>query len=167
MSTYKKIFSILIFVFSSQVQSKSLCLDSESAIFSFSTRANKLLSICKERSSGVYIVYRFGTEKNIELQYPEKLDENSWKRFTFFGVRRGGGIKNSGFGEYTLEFKNSFTSYQVYQSWSDEDGSYGIGVNIMPKDRRSIQIHGIQKTQEGSLVLLEQESGNIQNKQQE
>lgn len=163
---HKKLLVFIFLVFSTQVNAENLCFENEKVIFSFSTKSNKLLSICK----GVdlkYLVYRFGRKTQIELQYPEKLDEDSWKKFTFFGVRRGGGIQNSGFGEYTLEFKSSSISYEVYQSWNDEEGDYGIGVNVMPEFKKSVQMNGIKKTQEGSLVLLEEESKYIQKKQQE
>jgi hypothetical protein len=69
---------------------------------------------------------------------------------------------NAGFGDYSLSFENGNSEYTVFQEWSDEDGTYSIGITITCSGK-PITIKGIKKTQEGSLVSLEQEKKNIRN----
>ena len=108
--------------------------------------------------------YKFGTPSKIELQFPKKLDKSSWEKFNFSGMSRAGGKKNAGFGDYSVTFENGNAEYIVFQSWSDEDSTYAIGVTISDATGKTFTINGLNKTQEGSLVLLENEKGNIPNK---
>jgi hypothetical protein len=107
-------------------------------------------------------VYRFGTAEKIELQFPNSLNRDSWKKFEYSGRRRGGGKQNLGFGDYTLSFKNGIVKYYVFQEWNDEDGSYSIGINVQANGK-SKTLFGNKKTQLGSLVLLESEGANLHN----
>ncbi|HJV75797.1 MAG TPA: hypothetical protein VJ654_16355 [Noviherbaspirillum sp.] len=159
--------SIFVFIFiffwvSPSTQAQDLCSVQETVVFSFQgMNSKKWMSLCKE-SDSKYLVYRFGTKKNIELQYPAELDGNSWKKFDFAGRRRGGGKANAGFGDYSLSFTNGKAEYVVFQEWSDEDDTYSIGINIQG-DKKSITLLGNPKTQKGSLILLESENKNISN----
>lgn len=141
----------------------NLCLDTEAIIMSFQVKkSNKILSICKE-SSSVYLVYRFGVKGKIELVYPSLLDKSSWGKFAFSGRRRDGGKENAGFGDYTLSFSSGGNEYAVFQQWSYEDNTYDIGIDVQTHGK-SIALLGNQKTQKGSLVLLESEGKRLPNK---
>lgn len=156
------IFILLILAFiSTNIYAKNLCTKEESTIFAFETKSKKILSVCKD-SNDRYMAYRFGTAKQIELQFPNVLDKNSWGKFEFLGRNRSGGKINAGYGEYSLSFQNGYTDYTVFQEWDYEDDSYTIGVTITNKGK-SITINGLRQTQEGSLVLLEKEGKNIHN----
>lgn len=143
-------------------QSQSLCASSEKIILSFQeSKSKKLTSICRGDDSK-YLVYRFGSKNNVELQYPHALDESSWKKFEYFGRRRPGGKMNAGFGDYWLSFKNGSVEYTVFQEWSDEDDTYSIGINVDVKGK-AVVLSGSRKTQQGSLVLLESEAQHLKN----
>lgn len=148
------IFPIVV-LFCSHAFATNLCLTNEKTIFSFETKTKKYLSICKEKN-GNYLVYRFGKVDNIELQFPSKLDNTSWNAFEFSGMRRPGGKLNAGFGDYSLAFGIQKVGYTVFQEWSDEDETYSIGVIVSGKVK-PVTIHGLKETQEGSLVLLDEE----------
>ena len=146
----------------SVAQSHSLCADAEKTVFSFQEiKSKKLTSLCKGVDSE-YLVYRFGRKDKVELQFPSELDESSWKKFEFFGRRRPGGKTNAGFGDYWVSFSNGPAQYVVFQEWSDEDGTYLIGVNVEVKEKK-IVLQGSKKSQQGSLVLLEAEAKRIRN----
>lgn len=140
-----------------------LCNENENIVFSFDTKARKNLSICKHNNNN-YLVYRYGTIGKIEMQYPSVLDKTSWNAFTFSGMRRAGGKANAGFGDYDLSFSVNKFNYIVFQTWSDEDGAYAIGVVVRNERKKSeTRIDGLRETQSGSLVLIEEESKYIKN----
>ena len=98
------------------------------------------------------------------MQYPSILDITSWEAFTFSGMRRGGGKANAGFGDYDLSFSINRFNYVVFQTWSDEEDTYAIGVVVRNDKKKSeTRINGLRETQKGSLVLLEEDSNYIKN----
>lgn len=157
-------FLLIAFVFGggAHAHAKNLCLPAEKTIISFETKSKKVLSVCKKLDQS-YLVYRFGTQKRTELQFPKNLDKASWKKFDFQGMSRGGGRANAGFGDYSLSFKNGNAEYTVFQQWSDEDDTYDIGVTIIDSTGKVFTLTGLKKTQEGSLTLLNDESKYISN----
>jgi hypothetical protein len=152
------IFSLL---FCNYALAANLCLKSEKNIFSFETKAKKILSICKGDNNS-YLTYRFGTIDKTELQFPQKLDASSWKEFEFSGMRRGGGKQNAGFGDYSLLFEVGNIGYTIFQEWDNEEDTYSIGVIVSGKGK-PVTINGRKETQEGSLVLLEGEAEYLPN----
>lgn len=79
-------------------------------------------------------------------------------------MMRSGGKVNAGFGDYDLTFSNGDYTYSVFQKWNDEDDTYNIGVAVKnEKTKRLTNIYGMKETQEGSLVLLENEGELIEN----
>jgi hypothetical protein len=140
---------------------ENICLKNETIIFSFATKTKKIMSLCKEKDAK-YLVYKFGKEDHIELQFPQNLNNNSWKSFQFSGIDRPGGKANAGFGQYSIGFKTGATEYEIFQVWDDEENTYGIGINVSSGGKVT-KINGIKKTQEGSLVLLNEESAYISN----
>lgn len=153
---------VIACVLSGGAHAKNLCLPVEKAIFSFETKSKKILSVCKKLDGG-YLAYRFGTLKTTELLFPSKLDQTSWKKFDFYGISRSGGKANAGFGDYSLSFKNGGAEYTIFQQWSDEEGTYDIGVTIVNNAGKVLTLSGLKKTQEGSLMLLNDERKNIPN----
>lgn len=141
---------------------QTLCRSHENVVFSFRAQdLRKTVSLCKG-SQSEYLVYRFGTKANVELQYPANLDETSWKKFDFSGRRRGGGKANAGFGDYSLSFVTGQAEYVIFQEWDDEDETYSIGINVQT-NKKSISLQGDRNTQQGSLVLLEGERNRLRN----
>ena len=66
----------------------------EKSVFEFETVKGKRLVIALDTNEK-YLVYRYGTEKNIELEFPKKLS-TSWNEFQFSWYLRGGGVQNEG-----------------------------------------------------------------------
>ena len=62
---------ILLLSSSLKISAQNLILENEIAIFSFKTKKGKIVSLSKDKDEE-YIVYRYGTEQNIELEFPEK-----------------------------------------------------------------------------------------------
>lgn len=160
--TAKGLLFFISTILSPGLNARNLCFPVEKIIFSFETKSQKTLSVCKKIDES-YLAYRFGTRKKTELLFPHKLDKTSWKKFDFHGMSRRGGKANAGFGDYSLSFKNGNAEYTVFQQWNDEDDTYDIGVTIVGAKGKEIILTGLKKTQEGSLTLLDDESKNITN----
>jgi len=100
-----------------------LCLDSERLVFSFQTEdTGKILSICVANNYE-YIVYRFGTADNIELEFPETR-EGSWDKFTFHCYHRGGGATNAGLDENHLSFVNGDYEFLIRDDFVASSGPH-------------------------------------------
>jgi hypothetical protein len=90
----------------------------ERVIFSFRLKnSNKTAMLCRQKNNR-YLVYRFGTEGKIELQYPAILTATSWKEFKYDGYTRGGGRENSAEVENSVTFINNGTRYKLYEDWA-------------------------------------------------
>jgi hypothetical protein len=106
-----------------------LCADNENVLISFIIEnSSKIASVCIAKDES-YIVYRFGTQDNIEFEFPENKTV-SWNEFTAsHGLQR---ITDM----YFLEFINYEYKYVVYHHlWLDEydhetvvGSNYGIGI---------------------------------------
>jgi hypothetical protein len=117
--------------------------------------------LCKDKKEK-YLVYRFGTNDKVELQYPKKLDASSWKAFALRGQKRFGGKANAGFGDYSLAFNNNNAKYILFDSWSDEDDSKEIGIKVSTNGKETI-LKGNYKTKKGTLLRLDDEQDKISN----
>ena len=123
-----KILFLLAFA-SMHAGAATLCTHSEEAIVSFQTKAKKLMAICKG-AKAAYVVDRFGVPGKIELQYPDQLDQSSWKKFTYQNVSRSGGKDNGGFYQRTLDFTRAGVSYGIYESWMADTDKYESGIRV-------------------------------------
>ncbi|NOS86384.1 MAG: hypothetical protein HOP31_14700, partial [Ignavibacteria bacterium] len=101
----KKLIILLILVISFPAFAQ-LVKKGETEIFRFKTNAGKTAVICKGGDES-YLVYRFGTNSKIELQYPAELNESSWELFTYSNYFRGGGMENEGMDLNYLTFINN------------------------------------------------------------
>lgn len=153
-------FILLSLSFSAACQSRTaehgagLCKQEESLLFGFAASGkDKYMSLCEGRGEE-YLTYRFGTPDNVELQYPEILDESSWGKFDFYGYSRGGGIENDAMGDYSISFTNQGIEYTISQNWRLLNNEYFLGILINTGEKR-IVLRGEQDSQSGSLVLLE------------
>jgi hypothetical protein len=105
----------------------NLCLDTENLIFSFHTeKSGKTVSLCISKDER-YIVYRFGTKDNVELEFPQDR-ETSWDQFTYSHYLRGGGADNAGLELDSLKFENDGYGYEVYQEYDGVSGETLTGV---------------------------------------
>ena len=133
-------------------------LSNEKLIFSFRTEKNKILTICTD-TNNKYIVYRFGSENEVELQYPKMLDSTSWDNFYYYNYHRGGGIDNAGMDEASLSFIINNFNYKIYEGWAiDKNGEHeSLEIEIddlATKTDSDIIIAANKKSKKGSLIDL-------------
>lgn len=81
-------------------------LPDEVVVLSFKTKNKKQVFVCRNQDNK-YLVYRFGRKNKMELQFPEKLDESSFKKFDYSSYFRGGGVENLGMTLDYLSFTNT------------------------------------------------------------
>jgi len=143
---------LLLFIFSAPVFSQ-LIQDGEEVIFSFKLKSGKSAVLLKGENES-YLVYRFGTNKNIELEYPTELSAESWQKFTYSYYFRGGGKENAGLDLNYVAFENIGYSYKLYDEYSAEDDSRHTGVLVTDTEGKERDITGAKGSAVGSLVPL-------------
>ena len=131
-----------------------LCRNNEKVILSFNIdESRKILSVCVSDEQD-YIVYRFGTSENIELEYPSDK-KDSWNKFIYSYYLRGGGKENEGLDLNYLQFEIGNYLYEVYEEYSANDDRIHVGVKIIDKtNNNEIDITGDYKNKIGSLINL-------------
>ncbi|MDO7849359.1 hypothetical protein Q5H92_23550 [Hymenobacter sp. M29] len=107
-STFCLLGSSLLLTASAPPKPANLSWAGETVIFSFATKTGKTAALCRG-PKGAYLVYRFGTAANVELQYPAKLDASSWQKFTYWSYQRG----NPYLGIAELKFQNQGVQYTI------------------------------------------------------
>ena len=128
-------------------------LPNEEIIFSFKTKNGRILSLNKDKSDK-YIVYRFGTKDNIELEYPEK-NKSSWNKFEYSYWLRGGGIDNEGIDLNYVTFTMGNIKYVIYDTYFSRGEEYAVGIKVIDlKTQKEIDISGLRKTRKGTIVDL-------------
>lgn len=129
----------------------SFVLENETVVIEFDTKNEKHLTVCRDKKDK-YLVYRFGTNTKVELQYPEKLDESSFKKFDYSSYMRPGGIENLGMNLDYLSFVNNGYRYVVYKTYAAESvgNEDAVGVRIIElKTKKETNIEGDFKTYSG------------------
>jgi hypothetical protein len=151
----KSFLFLLVFVAQTALLSaQKYVLPNEIEIFSFETDKGKKLSICKDKADK-YIVYRFGTKKKVELEYPSVKNKQSWEKFTFSSYFRGGGEENDGMDLNSLKFTNGGYEYEIYDDYTAEGEKTTVGVVVKQlSNKKEVKIEGNPKTRKGSLVNL-------------
>ena len=144
---------VIILLFSTVSIFSQLVKKNETLIFSFKTKAGKTAVLASD-SDNKYIVYRFGTKDNIELEYPASLDNTSWQKFTYSYYYRGGGKMNAGMDLNYVDFTNNDYNYRIYNEYYSEDDSVSNGILVTDSKSNETDIKGINKTVKGSLVEL-------------
>jgi hypothetical protein len=117
----------------------------QKVLFAFKTKNGKVLSLLTDAQEN-YLVYRFGVPQNVELQYPDIVDENSWKKFYFEGY------KSSAVNLMHIQFVRTNYEYVIYYNKfysSPEDNK--VGVQVKPIDGQKVDIRGDMGTIKGSL----------------
>lgn len=111
---------ILLFTAASAMAQSKYLLPNEVLVFSFSTAKGKKVVVARDKDYG-YIIYRFGTDKKIEMEYPKEKNKSSWKKFTYAHYHRGGGKANAGLEIDNLIFYNAGYKYVIYHDYSAGD----------------------------------------------
>jgi len=132
----------------------------EEVIYSFETKNNKQLIIVKD-TSNKYIQYRFGTDNNIEMEYPIKTTIESWNKFQYNSYWRGGGKENAGMEIDNLQFINNGYTYLIYRTYFAEKEENSAGIIVLDSTNRETRIKGIPATIKGCICNIE-ETGLIE-----
>ena len=142
------------FLFTTLCYSQIYLLPNEEVIFSFQTKNGKKMVLAKDKENE-YIIYRFGSAKKIELEYPSIKDKDSWNKFTYSYYFRGGGKSNSGLELQSIYFQNGNFDYTIYKDYSAEGESYETGILIKElTTTKEKECKGIYKTIHGELLNL-------------
>jgi len=154
----KKI-AFILFLFSQALLAQvSYLLPSEQAIFSFETTKGKKVMLAKDKGNK-YIIYRFGTNDKIELEYPEK-DKSSWSKFMYVHYSRGGGKANAGLEIDNIVFEKDGYRYVIYRDYTAGDDTtpekttVGIAVTSPKPSEITTDINGRISTIKGSWYEL-------------
>jgi len=141
---------ILLLSFSLTTSAQNLMLENEISIFNFKTKKGKIVSLSKDKNDE-YIIYRYGTEQNIELEFPEKNNE-SWTKFKFNSLSKHGGKENSGMEICNVMFENENSQYIISTSRYGDDDSAKPGLYVINlNSKKVIKISGVNDSQEGYL----------------
>ena len=96
-------------------------------------------------------MYRYGTEKNIELEFPKKLS-TSWNEFQFSWYLRGGGVQNEGLDLNYLYFDSGIYRYVVFQEYSANSQRTDYGIKVINRETKNkTVIEANPTTVEGTL----------------
>lgn len=145
---------VILILLTASVQTFSqLVHDGEEIIFSFKLKSGKTALLLKGENDS-YIVYRFGTNRKIELEYPAELNTDSWQKFTYSYYFRGGGKENAGLDLNYVSFENNGYSYKLYDEYSAEDDSRHTGILVTDAEGKERDITGAKGSAKGSLVSL-------------
>lgn len=126
--------------------------EGEKVLFGFQVAdSKKIISICTAEDES-YIVYRFGTRDNIELEFPEDR-ENSFSYFNYSYYLRGGGLENAGLDFDHFNFSNGDYQYQVYSEYEAETGIRSVGIRVTnEKTGKETDITGDSNSVIGSMI---------------
>ncbi|WP_300670344.1 hypothetical protein [Soonwooa sp.] len=126
-------------------------LENENLVFSFKTKNSKMMSLCIDKNEQ-YIVYRFGTADNIELEFPTSKDKNSFNNFVYTGWDRGGGVRNEGMNLNYIAFEIKDYKYIIYETYFAVGDVFKVGVRIINlKTNKEVDIRGLNNTIKGTL----------------
>lgn len=135
--------------------------NNENVLLSFVIKnSTDILTIATAKDNS-YIVYRFGKQDSIELEYPEDKSD-SWDKFVYSNYSRtigNIGDENLKLNLNYLEFSLNDSTYRVYDSYSDEVSTAFVGVTVTDRSNgdnfSSIDLQAIQNSKIGSLSNLQ------------
>lgn len=146
-----KIIALALLFITSVSLKAQLVGDKETVLFSFKIKSGKQVVLCAG-SENSYMVYRFGTNKNTELEYPATLDDSSWKKFTYSFYLRGGGTKNEGQDLNYISFENGGYRYKIFSEYYAQGNISQTGIIIEGSDGSETSINAIKSSIKGSLT---------------
>jgi|GEM_PF-5569773 len=126
-------------------------LANEFVVLSFKTKKNKQVFVCCDQDKR-YLVYRFGSKAKVELQFPDRLDQSSFKKFDHSSYFRGGGVENLGMTLDYLSFTNHGYRYVIYKTYASESvgNENEVGIRIIQlKTNKETKIEGDFNSFEG------------------
>ncbi len=135
-------------------------MPNEKEVYSFTTEKGKKMVLARDKNNN-YLVYRFGTDSIIELEFPEK-NKSSWKKFNYSYYHRQGGASNEGQDQNYLYFINKDYKYILYDTHVQAGNGYAYfsGIKVINmKTKKVTDIPANSKTSKGG--LLEFKNNNL------
>lgn len=133
-----------------QIASAQLDLGNEEIVYSFKTAKGKSVVLCLNLDRD-YIVYRYGTDEKVELEFPLHKNESSFQQFKYYYLFRGGGPGNEGMDLNYIVFRSGNFKYIIYDEITTDNSQCGIkGVNLTTG--KETDIKGVFKTRTGTLT---------------
>jgi hypothetical protein len=115
-------------------------------------KSNKSVAICKSKlDKNSYLVYRYGTFDNIELEYPQNK-QNSWEKFQYNYYFRAG-MANASLDLNNLIFNNGPWTYTIYEEYVEDDNIVGVRLKNNETNKK-YDLKGDLNTIKGSLSEL-------------
>lgn len=106
-----------------------LRLNDENLVVSFKMKdSKKIMSICISKDKH-YIVYRFGTQDHIDLEYPQDK-EDSWSKFTYTNYFHQDEPDNNRYDFDSLSFHNGGYKYEVYDQHDVIEEKTNLGIKV-------------------------------------
>lgn len=151
----KKFYIVLcLFLFAKLSFGQQYLFPNEEVIFSFETAKGKKMVLAKDKKDG-YIIYRFGTDKKIELEYPKEKNKESWNKFTYSHYSRGGGVQNLAMDITSIYFQIGNFDYAVYDDYYSEGNEYTTGIIVTDLiTNKETTINGKYKSIKGSFYKV-------------
>ena len=146
-----KIIAIALLFITSVSLKCQLIGEKETVLFSFKTKSGKQVVLCSGPENS-YMVYRFGTDKNTELEYPAVLDDSSWKKFTYSFYLRGGGTKNEGEDLNYVSFENEGYRYKIFSEYYAKGKILETGIMISGPNGSETSINAVKSSIKGTLT---------------
>jgi len=126
----------------------------EKVLLQFNTQAGKRLVLAID-SNNKYLVYRYGSQNHVELQYPGVL-ANSFTLFKYASKSKSASAANSNFGYDQLHFSNIEFTYNIYNQYDRMGNITRIGLIVTNnKTKKKTLIQGNLKSLKGQLSDLE------------
>jgi hypothetical protein len=127
--------------------------DNEKVLLQFNTQAGKRLVLALDFNNK-YLVYRYGSQNHVELQYPRVL-YNSFTLFKYASKSKSASAANSKFGYEQLHFSNIEFTYNIYNQYDRMGNITRIGLVVTNnKTHKKTLIQGNLKSLKGQLSDL-------------
>ncbi len=146
-------FQILIisFIFSLRGFGQNYVLPNEQEVFSFFTLEGNKIVLARD-TSDAYTIFRLGTEKRVEQQYPD-IASGNFELLKYVFYFRGGGSSNEGMDLNFITYKTYYNRYLIYDTWEAIEDKREVGVKIMDREGKLLkQMEADPKTIRGTLV---------------
>jgi hypothetical protein len=131
----------------------ALNLSEETAGYSFQLEDGSAVSFLTGRDSSS-IVFRYGTQDSIYLEYPGETVHDSRSLFSTSSYERNGGAENEGMYTYTVSFTVNDSIVTVYDDYYAPDSLYSTGISIAFDTTLVLDEEGIYSTRNGTLSLF-------------
>lgn len=121
-------------------------LPNEKIVFALKMNDGKIMTLCMDTAEN-YLLYRFGTPRQIELEYPSK-EKSGWEKFTYSYYLRGGGAENAGLDLNYVYFEREGYRYIIFDTYdaTENQSEYGVKVENLKTGEIKVLPGKVMKT---------------------